>query len=75
MDINGARELAERVGPKAGSDRGPLPSESVSELAPPVYHWFGIDLPDEAQQEREPTADSSPGAGERRLWRRGLRRG
>lgn len=45
MDINGARVLARRVGPTASAGRESVASQTVSEQAPPVFHWFGIDRP------------------------------
>lgn len=44
MDVNGARALARRVGPTAPPPRSVAPG-SVSEVALPVFQWFGIDQP------------------------------
>jgi hypothetical protein len=48
MDVNGARALARRFGPTAPPGRDAV-SGGVSELAPPVYHWFGIDQPERSR--------------------------
>ena len=43
MDVNGAKALKERLA-KNGAEEAPpaSTSEEVSEHAPPVYHWLGV---------------------------------
>jgi hypothetical protein len=74
MDINGARELAQRFGPRARPQREPFPSTAVSETALPVFHWLGIDQPNGQRTEPEHAAEPSRSAGVRRSGRFSLRR-
>ena len=41
MDVNGAKALKERLGPK-GADDAPPASVDVPADASPVYHWLGV---------------------------------
>jgi hypothetical protein len=51
MDIAGAKALKKRLGSKAAEEQvEPAPAGDISEDAPPVYHWTGVN-PDEAPQE------------------------
>jgi hypothetical protein len=50
MDIAGAKALKKRLGSKAAEKRvEPTPAGDISEDAPPVYHWTGVQ-PDEPSQ-------------------------
>jgi len=44
MDIAGAKALKKRLG-QNGADETPPARATVSEGAPPVYHWLGVSQP------------------------------
>lgn len=69
MDVNGAKALKERLGPK-GANEPPSASVDVPEDAAPVYRWLGVgkaavDVPSGV------VADAAPA---RRSWFRRLGR-
>jgi hypothetical protein len=68
MDINGAKALKERLGEKAAEEAAPPARADVHDGAPPIYHWTGIRLPEQAPDHD----DASAGRGVSRFFRLGL---
>jgi hypothetical protein len=70
MDINGAKALKERLGPKGTGGATPAPVDvDIPEDAPPVFHWLGVPqtAPDTSDAE-----DDSPAPGATLFRRLGL---
>jgi hypothetical protein len=76
MDINGARALARRVGPRVDSNWEASAAGGASEVTLPVFQWFGIDQPQRDQPQSQPATGPLPTSrGARRPGRFSLRRG
>ena len=60
MDINGAKALKQRLGPRAADAALPSASVDVSADAPPVFHWFGVSQPPSSTP---PAAENEPRSG------------
>jgi hypothetical protein len=56
MDANGAKALQRRLGANRSPDQQTLPA-AVSQAAPPLYHWFGVEP---TSLERWTTAEVEP---------------
>jgi hypothetical protein len=65
MDINGAKALKARLGPKRTGEAARAPAElDIAEDAPPVFRWLGV------PQSAPDAADDDPAAPGATLFRR-----
>jgi hypothetical protein len=61
MDTNGARALAARLGERS-IDPAEIPSpRPVTETARPIFHWFGVEPPDRAEDAGEGNGQEGSG--------------